>query len=319
MRKFEYVIEKVKNAEFKTHPFPHIEIDNLFTDEDFEKLVASDDILTGNFTCDDELFESLFAKNYRVIDFPGCTSDIEEYKSWHKSKSKSNKTNTSCEGFGVVLRLIEARSRVVKECMEFINSPEFIESIAEKFGIDAGDCNYDCGIQKYLDGYEISPHPDIRRKALTYMVNINSSPESESQDHHTHYLSFNPSRKYVQSYWEGNAKIDTCWVPWDWCETVKQQKKNNSMVIFSPNSSTMHGVKASYDHLNHQRTQLYGNLWFKESPADTLGTHWTDLDITHNSSGDRKLKVSDMVPYRVKKLFKSEIKKSDKSHAPRKY
>ena len=43
----------------------------------------------------------------------------------------------------------------------------------EKFGIEYQNCNIDGGIQKYLDGYELSPHPDIRLKAATFMVNIN--------------------------------------------------------------------------------------------------------------------------------------------------
>lgn len=42
------------------------------------------------------------------------------------------------------------------------------------------------------------------------------------------------------------------------------QRENNSMVIFFSKNDTMHGVKATYNYLNGQRTQMYGNFWYKE-------------------------------------------------------
>ena len=37
--------------------------------------------------------------------------------------------------------------------------------------------------------------------------------------------------------------------------------------MFKPSFDTLHAVKAKYNHLVFQRTQLYGNLWFNgESP-----------------------------------------------------
>ena len=72
-------------------------------------------------------------------------------------------------------------------------SKSFIDALLSKFNISGVDIEYDAGIQKYLDGYEISPHPDIRRKLLTFMVNINPSNSSESNNHHTHIQSFKKS------------------------------------------------------------------------------------------------------------------------------
>ena len=89
------------------------------------------------------------------------------------------------------------------------------------------------------------------------------SEESEKLDHHTHYMKFKKAYSYIEEFWEGNPDVDRAWVPWDWATTVKQQFKNNSIVLFSPSNSTLHSVKANYDHLITQRTQLYGNLWFK--------------------------------------------------------
>lgn len=114
------------------------------------------------------------------------------------------------------------------------------------------------------------------------MVNINPSQTSESNDHHTHYLKFKKEREYVKKFWEGNPEIDRAWVPWDWMETAYQQTKNNSIVLFSPSNDTMHGVKANYNHLETQRTQLYGNLWYPENK--TIGNlEWESLDLKNKA------------------------------------
>jgi hypothetical protein len=49
----------------------------------------------------------------------------------------------------------------------FFNSPVWVSMLHEKFGLESAATKTDNGLQKYLDGYEISPHPDIRQKALT--------------------------------------------------------------------------------------------------------------------------------------------------------
>lgn len=273
-----YIIEKIKSSELLEFPFKHIEINELFEQSDFEEIIQSPEILLKVAPNDEALFDELFSCNYRIISFPGCTTNYKEYIKWHKEKKNCHKSNTSCEGYGVVLRLKSAKSDAIDTLQNFLNSHEFIDCIAEKFKIKAGECSHDVGIQKYLDGYEISPHPDIRKKALTYMVNINPSPTSFDDEHHTSYLQFKPEWNYVKEFWKGNQTQDRCWVPWDWCEVKKEQRKNNSIVIFSPDNDSIHGVKANYNHLSYQRTQLYGNLWFKKSPLE-FAPKWEDLVI----------------------------------------
>ena len=173
-------------------------------------------------------------------------------------------------------------------------------------------CISDGGIQKYLDGYEISPHPDTRKKAATFMVNINPSIESEENNHHTHYLKLKRSYAYVDEFWGGNENIDRAWVPWTWAETIKQQRKNNSIVLFSPSNDTLHGVKASYNHLETQRTQLYGNLWYKESKVDKA-LEWEQLDLSSQATSKRKIntkqKIAGTLPASVKTVLKKMIRK----------
>lgn len=269
--KLNYLIEKIKNAKFSDFPFKHIYIENFFEENDFKDIINSSDVCYLGLKNDEILIHSLLDGGYKIIKFPGCITDINDYLEWHDNKDSDGGNNflhTACEGFGMTLRLFEPTDSLISDVKSFINSPVFNQVIAEKFLIEYDQCSVDTGIQKYLDGYEISPHPDIRRKAATFMVNINPTQESEQLDHHTHYLKFKESHMYVQKFWEGNPNVERTWVPWTWCKTEFLQKKNNSIVIFSPDNDTMHAVKANYNHLKTQRTQLYGNIWYGKDEID---------------------------------------------------
>lgn len=278
MENFQYLLDKIYNSTIIESPYPHIYIDNFFNEEDFSEIINSNGVNTKNYQDNDELFNSLFDLGYKIIDFPGCINNVEEYNSWHRSKHSSKKLHSACEGFGMTLRLLDPRSTFLERLKSFIESSDFNLALASKFSIDVDSVYSDNGLQKYLDGYEISPHPDIRRKALTYMININPHSNSEDLDHHTHYLKLKKEYKYIQEFWKSNTQYDRCWVPWDWAETVFIQNKNNSLVMFPPTNQTIHAVKASYNHLSSQRTQLYGNLWFNESP-DTKELNWEEMVI----------------------------------------
>ena len=278
MKNFHYIIQKINDAQISEDPFPHIYIENFFDSKDFSRIINSDGINTKDYKDNDELFNSLFNLGYKIIDFPGCINNVKEYNSWHDKKYSSKKLHSACEGFGMTLRLLEPQSSILKNLKLFIESNDFNKALASKFNIDIDKVYSDNGLQKYLDGYEISPHPDIRKKALTYMININPHSNSEDLDHHTHYLQFKKEYKYIQEFWESNTQYDRCWVPWDWAETFFIQNKNNSLVMFSPADQTIHAVKASYNHLIGQRTQIYGNLWFIDSP-NTKELNWEDMVI----------------------------------------
>jgi len=280
--RFSYLLDRIYEAPFIEIPFKHLYIENFFNDADFKEIITSDEISVQSASSDSDLIKGLQDKGYKIISFPGCITHADQYIKWHSSKSITSRTHSACEGFGMVMRLYEKRTKILIELEEFLLSEDFNRAIAEKFDIQFKDCKVDGGIQKYLDGYEISPHPDVRKKAATYMVNINPSTSSETSDHHTHYLKFKPTKDYISKFWENNEDYERDWVPWDWCETVKQQNKNNSIVIFSPSNDTMHAVKADYNHLVTQRTQLYGNLWYLKS--DTKPLKWEQLQIPYKSS-----------------------------------
>lgn len=287
---FDYLLDKITGAEFRSDPFRHLWIDELFTPAHFAAITGAPEIDVPAAT-DETVLAALFAQGFQIIDFPGCATDPEAYLRWHRGlRSPQVRHHTACEGFGLALRLTAPRSPLLTELDAFLKGDRFQDALADKFGVDRADTFNDSGIQKYLDGYEISPHPDVRRKALTYMVNINPAPDAQAQQHHTQYLRFAPPYRYVQAFWEGHPEAERCWVPWDWCETVSEQRRNNSLVAFAPDNTTMHGVKAQYDHRPAQRTQLYGNLWHRQA-APLTKPEWEDFVIRGGAAHPISMKV----------------------------
>jgi len=297
--KFTYLLDRIHDAEFETEPFKHLQINDFLKDEHFEHITGLDTLATSGRT-NRELINSIQSSGFEHIGFPGTFDSIDDYVNHRENKDSSEGLNAAFNTInskGIVFRLADYDDPLLDDLTEIFSSYAFVDCICNKFGLDPetfeldfdkGDrstTGLDWGIQKYLDGYEISPHPDIRKKALTWMLNINSSSKSENLNHHTHYLELTDEKGYIQKYWKHNKDEDTCWLPWEWTETVKRQTANNSIVFFSPSHDTLHGVKAEYDHLKTQRTQLYGNLWYDD--VDTkMAPEWDDFIIEPKSEQD---------------------------------
>lgn len=266
--RFDYIIDKIDETPLSQDPFKHLYIADFFSDNDFREIVSAPEIDIPPVADDDALIEALYARNFKEIKFPGTTTLIPKYLEWRRQGKP--KQGELCEGYGVTMRLQATREgTILREIENFFKSDKFWDAMAAKFGVNRKITTTDVGLQKYLDGYEISPHPDIRKKALTFMLNLNPAPNSEEIDIHTRYLTFKPEWAHVQQSWETDIDYDRCWVPWEWCDVQKQQPKNNSIVVFSPTNDTMHAVRANYDHLVTQRTQQYGNLWYKHGKSKT--------------------------------------------------
>lgn len=258
---YDYLLDKVAEAQISTDPFPHVSVENFLAETDFKELVTSAEIDLPPATTNASLFASLDAAGYQAIEFPGCTKSRTEYIAWLEEAVRPRDTHAACEGKGMALRCSKPSSREVKALDAFFRSDDFRKLLLAKFGV-TGPVTMDCGLQKYLNGYEISPHPDIRQKALTWMFNANPGEDSECSDFHTNYMTFADEWDFVRRFWQEQPAAETCWVPWDWCRTQKRQTANNSLVIFAPRYDTLHAVRARYDHLPSQRTQFYGNLWY---------------------------------------------------------
>lgn len=279
---FEYLIKRIADAEFASYPFKHLYLENFLSDQHLGAIISAEEIARPVFDSTSEMIEDLLAVGYEVQPFPGCVNSVKDYLAHHDSGNRKFKSRL-VEGFGLTMRLSRYREPLLSRLVDFLNSGPFKLALEEKFGIS--ESNFvETAIQKYLDGYEISPHPDIRKKALTYMLNINTSELAEKENIHTHLLKFRPEYRYLYDFWRYNTEIDRCWVPWDWCESAIETNSNNSIVIFAPSDETMHAVSLRYDHLQFQRTQVYGNLWYDESPAKYKLDH-SQIDLCSRQPG----------------------------------
>ena len=262
---FSYLSEKILNVLIQTEPFSHILIEDFLSPEHFEMIINDPQVRLSRTTTTEELIDKLLDTGYVVKHFPGCTASIKQYlKCLRKNKWPTD--NDMVEGFGIALRLQKYENAEIKKLIDYLNSQAFKSVLEQKFGVTR-NTKIDTGIQKYLSGYEISPHPDIRSKCLTYLANINTSEKASELPIHTHLLKFKPEKEYIYSYWENNDSIDRCWVPWEWCTSEKVVSANNSLIMFQTHDRSLHAIKLTYDHKEFQRTQIYGNLWY----TDQLG------------------------------------------------
>jgi hypothetical protein len=259
---FDYLGEKVQTADFIVDPFPHLIIEEFLSTEHFALLINDSQINLPTQKTTAELIDTLLKRGWQVQQFPGCTISIDQYlRCYEKDEWPVDKKRL--EGFGMAFRLKDYENSAISNLVNYLNSKGFKESLERKFQISRSN-RIETAIHKYLSGYEISPHPDIRSKCLTYLVNINTSSIAESLDIHTHLLRFNQDKQFIYHFWKLNEKFDRDWVPWEWCQSVKQVRKNNTLLMFAPAWDTLHAIKLRYDHLNFQRTQLYGNLWYTD-------------------------------------------------------
>lgn len=311
---FDYLIDKILDAPLRTDPFGHVYIEDYFSESHFREIIATREIDAPRFSSDLDLFDGLEDLGYKVRHFPGTTTEKSAYLKWHKNKAAGKHYNLdTCKGMGVTLRLEDAKSPILARLIAFFHSESFVDILCKKFDIDRRSIQTESGLQKYLDGYEISPHADERRKAATFMINVNPASDSETLRYHTEYMRFLPRKKFVQTFWEENPEYDRCWVPWDWCETVTRQTKNNSIVLFAPAADTIHAVKADYDHLVTQRTQFFGNLFYTDANVThiTSKPQYQDFIIKATPPSKRssiREKIVALTPKSVRQLARSYIK-----------
>ena len=316
--RFAYLIDKISTSNLKKRPFDFIYIDNFLSDNDLKFFLNNKAFnISGNSF--EEVCSKLNQKGWKPHPHPGTFKDLDAYKIWRKNKLRSNqeisgdiKTNKLCEGSGMTFRL-DCLNDLTSELRDLFLSQEFVNCIKDKFNLNEDfKIKSDCGFQKYLSGYEISPHPDVREKALTWMLNLNIDRNSENEKYHTHFMKFKSDKSYIYELWSNYPEIQRPWVPWSWCETEFIQSKNNSITIFSPNSYTLHAIKAFYNDLKGQRTQLYGNIWYDRQLSENmpfyLETNYENLDyeniVKKSFKNSRYKKTGEKLRYYLKNPFK---------------
>jgi len=251
---FEYILEKINNEKIIEKPYKHLEIKDLLKEEHLSNLLQDKQLHFDECENDLELFQNLIQKQYTPFAGAGVTTNLNEYLEMVKDKKGI---------LGMGFRLDKPENPILINLLNFFRSDKFHNCLKSKFNLSR-PTRLHTDIRKYLSRYQISPHPDMREKAMTYLLNINK-PGAELLDIHTKIMSFKKEYEWKYEEWEKNPNTQREWVPWDWCKEEKSINENNSIVIFSPNDRTLHAAKIYYDHYKLQRTQLYGNLWYTGS------------------------------------------------------
>src|SRR5688572_30823984 len=132
---FTYLLEKISNQPFSTFPFKHVEIFDFFSPEDFAIITHSPEVHIADVGSDLELIAKLKDNGYEPIYFPGTTENVQAYLDWHAGKGKHTNLET-CEGFGMTYRLMSFKTPLLAELNDFFNSPEFLNCVADKFGVE---------------------------------------------------------------------------------------------------------------------------------------------------------------------------------------
>ena len=289
---FSYLLKKIELAEFNHDPFPHVQINNFFSEDHFSQIINSKQIKLPEQKSNSELLSKLKGLGYQPVDFPGSITSEEKYLKYidqgvfDRSNIKGYGREV-IEGYGITYRLEEYQDDFIRTLMSFFESQPLISLLRKKFDL-INPTAYEGGIQKNLKGYEISPHPDTSRKALTWMANIYTDDDSVAEkEMHTHLCKFKQQYSYIKTFWKDND-VDPVWVPWGWANTIKKTNRNNSITIFKPSFDTLHAVKVSEDHLINQRNQIYGNLWYAKSQK-TGSMPWQRLDLLKKPSRAEKV------------------------------
>lgn len=259
---FYYLGERVLRAPFVRNPFKHIYITDFFHADHLAAI--ENDVHVSEAKDDASLVESLVDRGYKDQSFPGAVP-VQTYLDARTKNGICKATDGMCTSLGAVFRLLHYRNPTMVRLMAYLNGTHWESCCRKKFGITA-DAKLFSAVQKYLDGYEISPHPDVRSKALTYLVNTNVHPDAERDDLNTHLCKCVPERDMTH-VWAAREDCERSWIPWDWTETVRTTHENNALVMFAPGNDTLHAVKLNYDHLQWQHTNVYGNMFFIGGPS----------------------------------------------------
>lgn len=290
---FDYLLDRVRDAEWVSEPFPHLEIYPFLSDEHLHDLVTDPDVTLPPFNSSRHLIKTLMTRGYEVQQFPGSITSIPTYlEELEKLPCHSREESIALNemvGRGLTMRLKETKSDVsgsktYSRLLAFMNSEDWRDALLNKFNITRETTIFSA-IQKYLKKYIISPHPDHKTKALTYVMNINRDEEAAARaEAGTNLFAIDPNNQWVERVWK-NCTFERAWIPWQWARRAKTINENNNMLVFSPHESSLHGIHLDYDHLQWQRTQLYGNAFYRHANGG-VDVQWQTLLDMHDCCRD---------------------------------
>ena len=255
----EYIIKKIENAEIIVKPFPHIIIHNFIEDHDLKNIIENIEI--------DNLNE--IEKKYKKVHYPGAKLINEEI------------TNRPT-GIGLVYSLKDEYLNNNIELNTILSSKDFKQVLFKKLNISKNIDGWNVyQINKDLNGYEISPHPDITGKVITYQINLSNTNILDNYELGTKFHTIKPEcLKFIK---ELSKKKTRPWGKWEWFDKGKSiPYKQNTFMAFAPSDISYHSVKLeNYPQEKYQRTMLRGFIADSRLLNKKPKSQWTSGNLVN--------------------------------------
>lgn len=285
--KFDYLLQKIRNAPIRLEPYPHIIIPNFFNQDDYNALLSSQlamvkpDGKTSQLTLPqvsnrDELRIELDRHGWQPISYPGAIEG-----------ATGDDLLSRPTGSGLVYKLTNKQAdgptgiRTLLHKFLVGKDSQVADTLLSKFGKEPGSGWNVYEYNKDLNGYEISPHPDVSGKLITYQVNLAEDDRLAEYNLATRLLSIKP---------EHQADIDRLaaererpWGLWKWFNEVATVPfVGNTFFAFAPADNTYHAVKLEeYPETEQQRTMIRGFVISKRLLRRAPRSNWHPGNIVN--------------------------------------
>ncbi len=264
---FDHAVRKIKAQPIETDPFPHIYVEEIFPPA-YYRAMLDRIAAVGKFV---------------PTLYPGVAVDL--------SAKTFRDYGLTCENF--------EKDEELSCLHHFLKSDEFSRLLLEKFSASdswgprgsaipvekhayfkGGQGDFTCvfDLHKDLPGYEISPHPDVTSKIVTFLFYF--TPNDDLNRFGTMLCRVKPGCEEKLAH-ASRSKLSSLllratepfvgkayglgqkdkWFPWDLFDVVKvAQAKPNSLLVFAPNSESYHAVRMDIapDHPLQERQTLRG-------------------------------------------------------------
>lgn len=254
-----YILEKIRNAQIIKDPFPHIIIPNFLEDNDLKNIIKNIEI--------SNLKE--IEKKYIKVHYPGAKITNE------------NLVNRPT-GKDLVYSLKKEYFENNIELNNILKSEEFKKELFKKLNVPKNIDGWNIyQINKDLNGYEISPHPDITGKVVTYQLNLTNTDSLDNYDLATKFHTIKPDCvKYIRELYKIKPRP---WGKWEWFDKGKSiPYKKNTFMAFAPSDFSYHSVKLeNYPQEENQRTMLRGFIADSRLLKKKPKQYWTSGNLVN--------------------------------------
>jgi len=274
---FAVVLHKLRSAPIIYHPFPHIEIDGLFTASFYDALMANlppaENYARVTYAGTDGRYKGIRVRSQpqKIVSIPhdccleGATSQ-KRCPCWYETFDLHSADLQAGHRF---LEFDEKADELWRQVARFVHSCDFMETLAAKFVLQDGlgipdrkrnfkssELRNSAAMRYQSSPYHLSPHVDVHAKLVTWQMFTPSTNELMDKKFGT-FL-------YVPAV---NIEVDdTSSPPWlaydNFKASVELPCKKNFFFAFAPNNHSFHGARITREMLQgvdpYQRRTFLG-------------------------------------------------------------